>query len=281
MVRSLSNLYYHEFSSHCNPSILYIRRCYSCKPRHICKHHRRSLSAPPKPFFHTFPARQYVIDLSDDELLDQVRFQLSTFLAARYGSSPLSTRGLSTSSYARLSITVDIEMTAPILKVTCPSHTVEISLGPRVPLSQSDKRPLSHFARVSLTNQDSFLDQDFVLSIQAAKLDYPRCFAETLPNAQTIALSLTLVPRFELPPIPSQEYIFVIDRSGSMKGAKMDSAKRALIVLLKSLPIPGTSFNILSFGSSSLSMWEKSKNYAQDTLDDAVRISDVYVYGSF
>jgi hypothetical protein len=165
-------------------------------------------------------------------------------------------------------------MTSPISKVSCPSHSVELSLGPRIPLPQGDERPFAHFGSVSLTSQDSFLDKHFVLSIQAAKLDYPRCIAETLPNAQTTALSLTLVPRFELPPIPSQEYVFVIDRSGSMAGSKMESAKRALIVLLKSLPSSGTSFNIVSFGTSCRSMWQKSKHYAQETLDDAVSSSN-------
>jgi hypothetical protein len=164
-------------------------------------------------------------------------------------------------------------MTSPISEVSCLSHSVETSLGPRIPLLRDDKRPFAHFGSVSLTSQDSFLDKDFVLSIQMAKLGYARCIAEILPNTQTNALSLTLVSRFELPPILSQEYVFVIDRSGSMGGSKIESAKRALIVLLKSLPNSATWFNIVSFGTSCRSTWEKSKLYAQETLDDAVSLS--------
>ena len=51
------------------------------------------------------------------------------------------------------------------------------------------------------------------------------------------------------------EYIFIIDRSGSMSGARMEKAKNALIFFLKSLP-PNCTFNILSFGSSYQAMYK-------------------------
>jgi hypothetical protein len=212
-----------------------------------------------------------VIDLSDDELLDQVRFQLPSHLGARYGTAP--TEAISSASSvhnSRLIILADIEMTSPISKVSSPSHTVEFSLGPRLALPQGDSRPFSHFASLKLTMQ-AFLDKDFVLSVQSAKLDFPRCIAETLLERKTTALSLTLVPRFDIPPIATQEYVFVIDRSGSMEDRqKIRDAKRALVVLLKSLPNSGTSFNIVSFGSSHSSLWPESRLYSEETLKVAV-----------
>ncbi|KAG6380484.1 hypothetical protein JVT61DRAFT_8637 [Boletus reticuloceps] len=52
-------------------------------------------------------------------------------------------------------------------------------------------------------------------------------------EGSTIAMQLTLVPKFQAPKIPSQEYIFIIDRSGSMSNTPIETAKRTLIMLLR------------------------------------------------
>ncbi|RXN10801.1 von Willebrand factor A domain-containing 5A-like protein [Labeo rohita] len=75
------------------------------------------------------------------------------------------------------------------------------------------------------------------------------------------------------------EFVFVIDRSGSMggmmhhgKGAQMriESAKDTLLLLLKSLPM-GCYFNIYGFGSRFESFFPQSVEYNQDTMDQALK----------
>ena len=53
------------------------------------------------------------------------------------------------------------------------------------------------------------------------------------------------------------EFIFVLDRSGSMSGSRMKMAREALIFFLKSLP-EQCFFNIVSFGSNYKSMYGQS-----------------------
>ncbi|XP_048014650.1 von Willebrand factor A domain-containing protein 5A-like isoform X2 [Megalobrama amblycephala] len=66
------------------------------------------------------------------------------------------------------------------------------------------------------------------------------------------------------------EFIFVMDRSGSMSNTRIESAKDTLLLLLKSLPM-GCYFNIYGFGSRFESFYPKSVKYNQKTMDQALK----------
>ncbi|XP_016071414.1 PREDICTED: von Willebrand factor A domain-containing protein 5A [Miniopterus natalensis] len=81
------------------------------------------------------------------------------------------------------------------------------------------------------------------------------------------------------PLITCGEFIFLMDRSGSMQcpmsnqdnsQLRIEAAKETLIWLLKSLPI-GCYFNIYGFGSSHEAFFQKSVKYTQETMEEALR----------
>ncbi|XP_052044618.1 von Willebrand factor A domain-containing protein 5A-like isoform X2 [Apodemus sylvaticus] len=80
------------------------------------------------------------------------------------------------------------------------------------------------------------------------------------------------------------EFVFLVDRSGSMKypmstkknsQLRIEAAKETLLLLLKSLPM-GCYFNIYGFGSSYEKFFPESVKYTQETMEDAVeRVKDL------
>ena len=66
------------------------------------------------------------------------------------------------------------------------------------------------------------------------------------------------------------DYIFLLDRSGSMRNTRIQKAKEALVLFLQSLP-PDSYFNVISFGSSWRRMFPKSQKYSGKSLEKAIR----------
>ncbi|KAF7373276.1 hypothetical protein MSAN_00536600 [Mycena sanguinolenta] len=211
----------------------------------------------------------YATELSEDEENDSIRFHLPVHIGARYGHAPRWTPTSfpfigrlfvsSSSPTPFLTLAMSVEAIAPITKIGCPSHSVSTELGPDPKLPNFKELPFSNYARVSLSS-DSPLDKDFVLTIKSAGLDTPRCVAELHPTHDTVAMGLTLVPRFKLPEVSRQEFVFVVDRSGSMDGKRIEAAKKALVVMLRALPHEGSLFQIMP--------------YNQETLEEATRHVD-------
>ncbi|KAJ7778540.1 von Willebrand factor type A domain-containing protein [Mycena metata] len=217
----------------------------------------------------------YATVLAEDEESDSIRFHLPMHIGARYGQAPSSGPALpSNTEDTFIEISVNVESVAPIAKIGCPSHTVSTELGPDPALRNAQELLFSNYARVSLSSAAA-LDKDFILTVKSAGLDAPRCVAERHPTNPTTAIALTLVPRFKLPDVTRQEFIFLVDRSGSMKRFRILAAKRALIVMLRSLPVKDSVFQIASFGGNCTMLWgEGSRPYNQATLDEATQHVD-------
>ncbi|PSS37964.1 hypothetical protein PHLCEN_2v191 [Hermanssonia centrifuga] len=205
----------------------------------------------------------YVLDLMDNDLPDQVRLQLPVCIGMRFGTLPEGMVQAKTIPPERISLTTEVYMKGAIQSITSPSHST-LTLLPDGDTHKTTSVP----SRVAEYRSPTFLSQDFILAIQAEGLDAPRCFAQRGPDG-SVAMQLTVVPKFNLPTVSAQEYIFVVDRSASMAGARIEQAKRALVMLLRALPRQGTVFNIFSFGYRCDSLWGESRIYNAETLETA------------
>ncbi|CAD8061854.1 unnamed protein product [Paramecium sonneborni] len=134
--------------------------------------------------------------------------------------------------------------------------------------------------------------KQFTLLFSSDKINLPRAILSHTNNDalqyQKYCATLTFIPKFneislddaytqyldglniaENQVIKRGNYLFIIDRSGSMSGSRIRKAKESLILFLKSLP-QDSEFNIISFGTNFQSLWKESEKYSQKTLEIAI-----------
>ncbi|KIJ27180.1 hypothetical protein M422DRAFT_191319, partial [Sphaerobolus stellatus SS14] len=211
----------------------------------------------------------FACTISHNGDLNSLRLTFPCIIAPRYGAGPQDF-SVNVSTQA-LDFSVSAQMTSYIKSITSPSHPIKMKLGQSTAESMTAFDPFK--AHVSLSSS-TLLEKDIVVSLTCEDLDKPHCTVESfIPDEgakeHTYAYALTLVPRFELPSLPSQEYIFLVDRSGSMEGAKIAAVRSALQIMLRSLPQHGTSFNIMSFGSRHTLFWPSSMAYTAENVEHA------------
>jgi Ca-activated chloride channel homolog len=152
-----------------------------------------------------------------------------------------------------LNLSVHLTMPGRVSSVECPSHPIAVTMNERE-------------ATVTLGQQDSALDRDFVLSVEAAGLDSPHALVERDDDGNE-AVAVAFAPSFETTSAPA-EVIFLVDRSGSMGGTSIEEARNALQLCLGSMT-SGCRFNIVGFGSSHETLFQESRPYEQASLVSA------------
>ncbi|XP_044132183.1 von Willebrand factor A domain-containing protein 5A-like [Bufo gargarizans] len=155
----------------------------------------------------------------------------------------------------------DVELLAYYSEVNKPSVTVEAGT---VPADAAKEPKSSVFHKLWTLVQQKFSSKPHV----------------RLGSLMTESVAmLNFYPSFPAVQTNCGEFIFVVDRSGSMECAmnsepnslqRIDSAKETLVLLLKSLPL-GCYFNIFGFGSHFESFFTESKEYTQQSMEEAVK----------
>ncbi|KAM4051966.1 von Willebrand factor A domain-containing protein 5A-like isoform 2-T2 [Anomaloglossus baeobatrachus] len=154
----------------------------------------------------------------------------------------------------------DVELLAYYSEVNKPSVTVEAGLD-------AAKEPKSVAYKLWTLIQRKFLSKSHI--------KYGSLMSESVAM-------LNFYPSFPAAEGPTNrgEFIFVVDRSGSMEcpmnsernaPMRIQSAKETLVLLLKSLPL-GCYFNIFGFGSDFESFFTESEEYTQQSMEEAVKM---------
>jgi len=152
---------------------------------------------------------------------------------------PLSTAKYTSAPVEKLDIQVAIESTSDIKNVYSPSHSVDV------------KRPDNTHANVSLSVANQTPSDDFRLifdagsgEVGASVLSYRRDGAD---DGYFLMLASPEI-KAATADRPAKTVIFVVDRSGSMSGKKIEQAKGALKFVLNNLRT-GDMFNIVAYDS--------------------------------
>ncbi|CAG8757099.1 14038_t:CDS:2, partial [Funneliformis caledonium] len=161
-----------------------------------------------------------------------------------------------------LDLTVTCRMTSIIQNIESPSHKISTEMN-------IDENP--KISKITLAEQITYLEKDFILVVKSKDLDQPRAFVEYNPETETKCVMLTLIPKFALNTTMT-ELVFVVDRSGSMSDEPMKKAAQALELLLRSLP-EDCYFNVVSFGSHHDSLFPKSQFYSETSLSQAIKLA--------
>ncbi|CAF1250191.1 unnamed protein product [Rotaria sordida] len=187
----------------------------------------------------------YVTELDLVENGTKIRFVVPTTIAPRYNpdkggiSSPSGT----TSKYVQSSpYTIDFRCQVEkkeISRISSTSHPIEVEFG------QQD------FYVIKFAQQNTHLDRDILLDIELTEKR-----SNTIVAVEPGAIMASFTPKEEdCQAIMNNdeitnEFIFVVDCSGSMQDEnKIGLARQAMLLFLKSLPV-NCRFNIIRFGSN-------------------------------
>lgn len=177
-------------------------------------------------------------------------------------SYPFGSQKFTAKPIERLEFRARIENTSEIKSLYSPSHDVEI------------KRDGDHEAEVKLVQRDVIPTSDFRLLMTLENGDIGASVVSYRPSEGEDGYFMLLAsPKIERPkdqkPQP-KTVIFVLDRSGSMSGKKIDQAKASLAFVLRNLRDDDL-FNIIAYDDRVEMFKPELQRYQQESRNEALR----------
>ena len=155
--------------------------------------------------------------------------------------------------------------------VESPSHKISFSKDASGEKVRIKDEPSHESKDIEILLKPSFTD----LPLVSTYPPYSTPHAPTHRYLSSHACMLTFIPKLDTEATQAPaEFIFIMDRSGSMEGSNIKHAKSTLKLLLQSLNI-GCYFNIIGFGSDyEMLAKRKSLEYTQESLDSSLKSVD-------
>ncbi len=184
---------------------------------------------------------------------------------------PLSTAKYTSHPVEEVKISLALESQADIKNVYSPTHTVEI------------KRPDDKHANIVYTANNEIPTTDFRLLYDVGKGQVGTSVISYRPKSDEEGFLLLLTSP-EIKPAsderPKKTVLFVLDRSGSMSGEKIEQAKNALKFVLNNLR-EGDTFNIIAYDSE-VETWKPELQRFNDETRKAASgfVEGIYAGGS-
>ncbi|MBM4092031.1 MAG: VWA domain-containing protein, partial [Planctomycetes bacterium] len=184
---------------------------------------------------------------------------------------PLSTAKYTSHPVERVAVDVTVQSQVPIKNVYSPTHSIEM------------KREGDRTAIINFVSTNEIPSADFRLMFDVGDQKVGASVMSYRPDSNDEGYLLLLVSpeiaRASSSPI-RKTVIFVVDRSGSMSGAKIEQAKGALKFVLNNLN-EGDLFNVIAYDSTVESFKPELQRYGEQTRGEALGfVEGIYAGGS-
>ena len=201
-----------------------------------------------------------------------VRFSLPSTLKPRYtpagSTDPLASvptaegQQVESGSVSAVSwFQMTVEGAEGVAEVTSPTHSIKVTPkeGDQLDVCLSEEKDLG---------------SDLVILVKMKDPHAPKAVVEggVEKKAEFMSSSAVMINFFpDFADIEAAcEFIFLVDRSGSMRGSYIGSARETLVLFLKSIP-EGNFFNIIGFGSSYSKLFPDTVPYDEQHLEKAIK----------